>query len=146
AERFLLRRLLRPGLKVVDVGANIGYYALLTARFIGPEGSISCFEPEPDNVGELERNVERNRLGNVRVLPIAAGEADGEVSLHPGINGKVAVDGSGSLTVPMRRLDSVLSGPVNLIKIDVEGYEGHVLAGAERLLAAHRPLLFVEVH
>ncbi|HZF08585.1 MAG TPA: FkbM family methyltransferase [Thermoanaerobaculia bacterium] len=146
AERFLLRRLLRPGLRVVDVGANIGYYLLLTSRLIGPQGSISCFEPEPENVIELERNMERNRLNNVQVFPVAAGDADGEVSLHPGINGKVAADGSGSLTVSLRRLDSVLSGPVDLVKVDVEGYEGHVLAGAERLLAEHRPVLFVEIH
>jgi FkbM family methyltransferase len=146
AERFLLRRLLRPGLRVVDVGANIGYYLLFFERFIGREGSVSCFEPEPENLVELTRNIEHNELGNVRVFPIAAGDADSEVSLHPGINAKVAADGSGSLKTDLRRLDSALSEPVDLIKIDVEGYEGHVLVGAEKMLAEYRPVLFLEVH
>jgi FkbM family methyltransferase len=146
AERFLLQRLLRPGMRVVDVGANIGYYLLFLARAVGSQGVLWCLEPEPENLAELERNLRYNRIGNARILPIAAGDKDGEVSLHPGINGRVAADGSGSLTVPLRRLDSVLDGPVELLKIDVEGYEGHVLAGAERLLAEHRPTLFVEVH
>jgi FkbM family methyltransferase len=146
AERFLLRRLLRPGMRVVDVGANIGYYLLFLARAVGSEGALCCLEPEPENLAELERNLRHNRIGNARILPFAAGSEDSEVSLHPGINGKVADDGSGSLTVPLRRLDSVLDGPVELIKIDVEGYEGHVLAGAERLLREHHPVLFIEVH
>ena len=146
AERFLLRRLLRPGMRVVDVGANIGYYLLFLTRAVGSEGALCCLEPEPENLAELERNLRHNRIGNARILPFAAGGEDSEVSLHPGINGKVADDGSGSLTVPLRRLDSVLDGPVELIKIDVEGYEGHVLAGAERLLSGYRPTLFVEVH
>jgi FkbM family methyltransferase len=146
AERFLLRRRLRPGDQVVDVGANIGYYMLLFRQLVGDAGRIHCFEPEPENVIELRRNVRRNRLDGVDVHPVAAGDADGRISLHAGINGKVAPDGTGSLTVDLRRLDSVLSHRVDLMKIDVEGYEGHVLAGAEGLLAAYRPALFVEVH
>ncbi|HEV7517126.1 MAG TPA: FkbM family methyltransferase, partial [Thermoanaerobaculia bacterium] len=71
AERFLLRRLLRPGFKAVDVGANIGYYLLFMARLIGERGSISCFEPEPENLAELTRNIRRNGLDNVRVFPLA---------------------------------------------------------------------------
>ncbi len=148
AERSLLDRLARPGFQVVDVGANIGYYMLYLARRVGATGAVCCLEPEPENFVELARNVERNGLTNVRALPVAAGAADGEASLLPGINGVIESEreSAGSLTVPLRSLDSLLPGPVDLLKIDVEGYEGHVLAGAAGLLARCRPALFVEIH
>jgi FkbM family methyltransferase len=145
-ERRLLRRLLRPGSRVADVGANIGYYLLLVESVIGPGGTIACFEPEPENLVELERNVQANRLGNARIFPVAVGDSHGTVSLRSGINSGVAVNGSGDLTVPIRRLDDVLAEPVDFLKVDVEGFEGFVLAGARRILQEHRPALFVEIH
>jgi FkbM family methyltransferase len=146
AERFLLRRLLRPGMRVVDVGANIGYFLLLFEQLIGPAGSIVCLEPEPDNALQLERNIRGNALANVELLRLAAGDQDGLVSLSTGINGVVKLDGSGSIMVPIRRLDSLLERRVDFIKIDVEGFEHPVLRGAERLLREQQPTLIVEVH
>lgn len=146
-ERRLLRRLLRPGWSVADVGANIGYYALLFAEAVGPAGRIACFEPEPDNLVELRRNVEDNRLPRTDVFPVAVGASAGTVSLRAGINGSVTADGSGEIQVPLRSLDELLADRrVDFIKIDVEGYEGHVLDGAARLLLDQRPTLYVEIH
>lgn len=146
-ERRLLRRLVRPGQSVADVGANIGYYGLLFAQAVGPSGRVACIEPEPDNVAELRRNVEGNRLANVEVVPVAVGASTGTVSLRGGINGAVVEDGLGEVQVPLRTLDELLGDrPVDFIKIDVEGYEGHVLEGAARLLEEQRPALFVEIH
>jgi FkbM family methyltransferase len=145
-ERDVLRRLLRPGMRAVDVGANIGYYLLLIESRIGPGGAVACFEPEPDNLRELERNVRANRLENVRVFAAAVGAEDGRVAMRTGINAAVAGEGGGDFSVPLLRLDSALEGPVDFMKIDVEGYEGHVLEGARRLLREHRPVLFVEIH
>jgi FkbM family methyltransferase len=147
AERTVVRRLLRPGMRAVDVGANIGYYLLLIESAVGPGGAVACFEPEPENLRELERNVEANRLQNVRVVAAAVGDGEGRIAMRTGINAAVAADcGSGDFTVPLTRLDAALEGPVDFVKIDVEGYEGHVLAGARRLLREHRPILFVEIH
>ena len=146
-ERRLLRRLVRPGWSVADVGANIGYYALLFAEAVGPAGRVACIEPEPDNLAELRRNVETNRLPGTDVFPVAVGSSAGTVSLRAGINGAVMADGSGEIEVPLRTLDELLADrPVDFIKIDVEGYEGHVLDGAARLLESRRPTLFVEIH
>jgi FkbM family methyltransferase len=145
-EREVVRRLLRPGLRAVDVGANIGYYLLLIESAVGPGGAVACFEPEPENLRELRRNVAANRLENVRVFAAAVGSADGQVAMRVGINAAVAGETGGDFTVPLLRLDSALDGPVDFIKIDVEGYEGHVLAGARRLLREHRPVLLVEIH
>lgn len=145
AERGLLGSLLGPGMHFVDVGANLGYYLLLAESVVGAQGRVSCFEPEPDNLRELRRNVQVNGLGNVEVFAAAAGAEDGTASLRTGINGSVAA-GGGDLEVPLRRLDSVLTRRVDFLKIDVEGYEGHVLAGAERILREDRPRAFVEIH
>jgi FkbM family methyltransferase len=144
AERSLVRSCLASGMRVVDVGANIGYYLLLFESVVGPEGSIDCFEPEPDNLVELERNVRGNRFTNVRVHPMAVGARAGTVSLRRGMN--AALDDQGDLTAPIGCLDELVTPPVDFVKIDVEGYEGHVLAGATRLLSACRPTLFVEIH
>ena len=150
AERHLLHRLVRRGMRVADVGANIGYYALLFARAVGPEGAVLCCEPEPDNLVELERTLSWNGLANVRVLPVAVGDRDGEAFLARGVNGRVSANGGppppGAVAVPLRRLDTLLPEGVDLLKVDVEGYEGRVLDGAERLLREHRPVLVVELH
>jgi FkbM family methyltransferase len=146
AERRLLRRLLRRGMRVADVGANIGYYLLLAEEAVGPGGSVTCIEPEPNNVAELHRNCQANRLENVEILPVAAGGTDGDASLRSGINSGVVAEGAGDLEVPIRRLDSILTSPVDFVKVDVEGYEGHVLEGARRILSDHRPVLFLEIH
>lgn len=144
AERELLRSLLKPGMSVVDVGANIGYYALLFHRCAGEGGSIHCLEPEPANLAELRRNIDRNGLQNVTVHAVAAGDQDGVARFSLGINGEVSE--RGEVEVPLRKLDSLFTGRVDFIKVDVEGYEGAVLEGAARLIAEQKPVLFVEIH
>jgi FkbM family methyltransferase len=149
-ERGLVAELVRPEDTVVDVGANIGYYSLLAARIVGPRGRIIAFEPEPDNLVELRMNIEGNGLGMAEIRPVAVGARAGTVSFLRGINGGVT-DGAGdsgasTVQVPMVALDDVLEGPVGMIKIDVEGYEGEVLAGARRTIERCKPRLFVEIH
>lgn len=146
-ERTLIRSLVRPGQRVVDVGANIGYFMLLVRSVVGESGTILCLEPEPENRAELERTIERNALGNVSVLPDAAGASDGEASLIPGLNGVVRTDpGDGRLVIRMRRLDEVCVETVDFLKIDVEGFELSALQGAEKLFARDKPTVMIEIH
>jgi FkbM family methyltransferase len=145
-ERALVRRLLAPGMAAVDVGANLGYYLLLIESAVGAAGSVVCFEPDAGNLIELQRNVQANGFGNASVVAAAVGAADGAAALRSGINAAVAADGAGDCEVPLVRLDTALAGRVDFLKIDVEGYEGEVLAGARRILAEQRPALFLEVH
>ena len=149
-ERKLLWSLARPGSVVVDIGANIGYYTLLIEARVSRSGKIIAFEPEPDNLIELRLNVEQNLLKNVEIRPFAVGATPGVVAFARGINGGVSEDGAlladTAIKVPMVALDDVLDGPVDLIKIDVEGYEGEVLAGARKVIERWRPNLFVEIH
>jgi hypothetical protein len=74
------------------------------------------------------------------------GDHEGEVGLRSGINSGVVEGEGGTYAVPLRRLDQLVTGCVDFLKIDVEGYEGQVLAGAEKLLAKHKPTLFLELH
>ena len=147
SEMRLLRDLVAPGATVVDVGANIGYYALLFAQLAGARGRVIAFEPEPDNLVELRLNVEANGLANAEVRPQAVGSAAGVVAFARGINGGVQAAGAAdTVEVPMVALDEALQGRVDAIKIDVEGYEGEVLAGARGIIERWRPHLFVEIH
>jgi FkbM family methyltransferase len=145
-ERFLLRKLLRPGMTVVDVGANIGYYLLLAEQAVGTDGRVICIEPSSENLPELRRNIEINALANVCLYAIALGDHEGETGLQTGINSGIIDGRGGTYTVPLRRLDQVVAERVDFLKIDVEGYEGQVLAGAEDLLATQKPTLFLELH
>jgi FkbM family methyltransferase len=145
-ERFLLARLLRPGMTVVDVGANIGYYLLLFQQSVGPSGRIICIEPSIENLPELRKNIEMNRFENVVLNEVALGAADGEIGLHAGVNSGIADSSSAAHIVPIRRLDSLVNERVDLLKIDVEGYEGQVLDGARQLIENQRPVIFLELH
>lgn len=146
-ERHLIRPFLAPGMTVVDVGANIGYYLLMFEQVIGPKGRVVCFEPEPMNLIELKLNIARNSFGNVSVIEKAVGARPGRVRFGQTINGGVLAPGdSGGMEVEMVALDGALEQRADFLKIDVEGYEGHVLFGAANFIRQHRPRLFVEIH
>ena len=145
-ERRLLARLVKPGMRIVDVGANIGYYVLLLEKLAGPSARIVAIEPSPENLPELRLNIERNGLRNVRLLEVAAGAADSVGGLLGGINSGVVARGAGAYEVSVRPLDELLTEPVDFLKIDVDGFEGQVLEGAQRILERDRPILFLEFH
>jgi FkbM family methyltransferase len=143
--RWLAKRL-SPGSVAIDVGAHIGYFTVLMARLVGRQGRVYAVEPAQDNLSFLHRNVKQNRLDNVTVVPCAAGRDSTVRALRLGTNS----DGYGFYTplketirtVPTAqvRLDELVQGPVDLIKIDVEGAEFEVLEGTANLLR-HNPNL-----
>ncbi len=147
-------REIRPGDTVADVGANVGLYALAAGNRVGPRGRVVAFEPEPSIFDQLRRNVELNRLtARVEALPYVVGDTTGEVSFVVGREREshVAAADSDSTT----KVKSVtLSGffedrKLDVLKIDVEGYEERVVRGALELLrdALRAPrAIFIEVH
>ena len=145
-ERRLVTSLIEPGMRIVDVGANIGYYLLMFERALGGDGEIVCFEPEPSNLAELKRNIARNAFTNVVLHEAAVGEHEGRAGLKAGINSRVVAEGEGDYSVPVLSLASAIPDRVDMIKIDVDGYEAHVLLGAKELLARDRPRMFLEFH
>jgi FkbM family methyltransferase len=137
---WILKRLLRPGDYVLDVGANFGLLTLLMSKLVGPEGTVDAFEPNPILCHILEKMLAHNSAANVRLHPIALGCSDGEMALHvPKGN-----FGAGSLVrktdqaahvhvVPIKKLDEVILprgiSKIALIKLDVEGFELEVFRG-----------------
>ena len=146
-ERFLLADLVKPGMTVVDVGANIGYYSLYFAGLVGSKGKVVAIEPSPENLPELRLNISANQLSNVRLFESAVGAERGEVAFAAGINGGIlGDDASGTYRVPVAPLDELIEDGVDFLKIDVEGFEGAVVEGARRLLSQFRPVVFLEFH
>ncbi len=154
--RVIMSRI-QIGDTVAEVGASIGIYTLALAARAGANGSVVAFEPDPESAAELEANIAVNRWQNrVTVIRAAAGDGCGQVRFAAarGMESHIAVDrgeiSARSISVPLVTLDSVFpTSPVNLLKIDVEGFEEPVLRGAQRLLAdpARRPrAIIVEVH
>lgn len=132
-------------LRIVDVGACVGGWTaaqLLTA----PNAVVECVEPNPAAWPYLLNNVGWNR--RVVIHKAAVGDADGDALIYadPENLGKTSIYGQGApIAAVARRLDGLIAGPVNLLKIDAEGHELKVLAGAERILRESRPVVIVEV-
>lgn len=144
----LFLRLLRPGMTVVDVGANVGYYTLLAARGVGPTGKVYAFEPEPRTFGLLKKNVRVNGLSWVTLCNKAVWKSSGKARLftthHMGVCGGHSMIGDPSecdvrpvVTVDTITLDEFLEDErkVDLIKIDAEGAEPFIIEGMERMIA-----------
>jgi FkbM family methyltransferase len=156
--QHVLGRLLHPGMTVYDVGANVGFTAVLAARQVLPGGRVVCFEPLQANADLIHHNARLNGFSDIDVRVEALGRNDGEAEFtlsHSPTWGRLSEagatpDASGSIRVPVRSLDSLRANegiaPPDLIKMDVEGAEAEVLAGAVNLLTDARPVLVVELH
>jgi len=144
---------LKPGFVVIDVGANIGWYTLLAASAVGPEGRVHAVECAPQNLSLLEYNVRKNKLHHVRIHPYAAGLARGTQTLNVSPVGLAGfspcsrwptIPGSGTtVTVPVVPLDEVIGVPVHLVKIDVDGFDLQVLKGMKRIVSANKELAVI---
>lgn len=145
AELAGIRRVLRPGDVVADVGANNGFTGVLFARAVGPTGRVVGFEPSPANLEAARENIRLNGVGNFELVAAAVGARPGSVSFDPGF-GNGAVAAAGPITVPQVTLDEHFGDRrLDLIKLDIEGYELEALRGARRLLE-RRPALAIEIH
>jgi FkbM family methyltransferase len=149
-EVALFRQWLRPGDVALDIGANLGAHTLPLAQLVGPAGAVFAFEPQRILFQILCGNVALNEIGNVRALPFALGRAAGSIKVpaldYGGINnfGGIALGAEHGEDVTVITLDQLGLAQAKLIKIDVEGMELEVLAGATATLARCRPVLYVE--
>jgi FkbM family methyltransferase len=140
----LLFTLVEPGMRVVDVGANMGYFSLLLADRVGSSGLLWAFEPEPRNFQLLEWNLNVNGFTpRSRALRIAALDRRAQVRLWKdplNFGGHSVVAGANSniageiLTVDAAPLDDCIDAPIDVMKIDAEGSEPLIWDGMRRII------------
>ncbi len=144
AETRLIQRYLKPGMTFVDVGANVGYYTALAAALVGPQGRVFAFEPSVYAFERLQAMASRSQLNQVTATNAGLSDAAGHLKLYLGIGSDnhtptmVPHENASATEVRVSTLDQEAERlgihRIDLIKIDVEGYETKVLAGASRLL------------
>jgi FkbM family methyltransferase len=155
-----LGELIKPGMTVYDVGANVGYVTLMLGKLVGIKGKVFAFEALPDNVERLRRNVELNDyIDRVTIFPgaVAAGAGEVKFLVHSsGGMGKAAGSAGRDeqylreIIVPGISLDEFVyaqgNPPPQAVKMDIEGGEVMALPGMARVLAEARPLMLMELH
>lgn len=151
ADPRFLRQFVRPDTWVVDVGANIGFFSEPFSRWVTGRGRVLAFEPEQNNYSELLRWAAKRKFADRLVARRAlVAETDGELplALNPDNPADHRIGEAGIPTATVR-LDTVMQElgwpPVSLIKVDVQGAEERVLAGATETLRRNRPALMLEV-
>lgn len=146
----VLRRVLRPGMGMLDLGANIGVFALLAAALVGSSGHVLAMEPNPANARLLEASRLANGFAQLTVCQAAAGAQVGVLALNTfDTNGTVTTAPEAALltaqTVPVLPADCLLGERrIDLVKIDVEGAEFLALSGASAMLRRCRPVIVSE--
>jgi len=142
-ETELVKKEVKKGDVVLDIGANIGYYTLILARLVGDGGKVFAFEPDPTNFALLRKNVEANGYNNVALVQKAVSNQTGKTRLY--LNPDKAADhriyesgdGRQSIVIEAVRLDDYFknfNGKIDFIKMDVQGAEGRVIQGMLNLL------------
>jgi FkbM family methyltransferase len=148
---------IQPAFHIIDAGANIGFLSMSFARLC-PEGFIYSFEPDSENFDYLKRNRDNNKFLNIALFKTALGEQPGKGELYklynnnPGAN-RILTNKPNqhviSETIEISVLDDFKKTGavqrVDLLKIDVEGFEPFVLKGAKEIIKTWRPILFVEL-
>lgn len=150
---------LRPGDWAIDAGANVGLLTSAMSAAVGPEGCVWAIEPLPRNVERLQALKDANGLRHLEVFPVALSSERSTAPLRlpaskggSGFGSFVATwERAGDLEVETRTLDELVEAsapdaPLRLVKIDVEGFEERLLAGAHTTLMSWHPLVLCEIH
>lgn len=153
SEIEFIRRLLKPGMKVIDVGANYGCYALTAAKIVGIQGCVLAFEPASKTAAYLKRSIELNLFVNIKLLQCAlsdhAGEAMLSISENAELNTLQQTASDNSESVRLRTLDECYTesglGSIDFFKLDAEGEEIKILVGADKFLKQQSPLIMFEL-
>jgi FkbM family methyltransferase len=150
---------LRPGSVAIDAGASLGEWTIPFARAVGPAGRVIAIEPAPRSAAALASTLAANALRQAEIVRCALGDHDGTVEFAVPVVTSARSDtgtarigpgcaGYDALQVTLSRLDSVAAerslARLDLVKIDVEGYERSVLDGAAGILERYRPVIVIE--
>lgn len=155
--QLLLNEILKPGDRVIDIGANIGMVTLHAAHLVGPSGQIECFEPNPQCQQEITNALTSNTINHVELNPFGLSDAPAQLELklnhtHSGIGTFAEMNPDevvSSTTAEVKRGDDVFdshSKAPRVIKIDVEGFEYRALLGMKETLKAWKSMVFMEMN
>ncbi len=153
-----LKKYLNPGDVFYDIGANIGFFTILGARLVGHSGKVFSFEPVPENVKSIKKNIKVNAFVNTQVIDKAVSEHSGteDIYITKNLAGATLTslgihphDAQTKAQVELVTIDDlVLSNkiePPHFVKVDVEGAEMNVLKGMQKTIAEYRPIILYEV-
>lgn len=150
----IVKRLVRPGQIVIDVGANIGYYSVLFSKIVGGSGRVFAFEPTQHYRSVLLRNLAANKLSNVEILPVGLSDRRQRVGIQVGtssatIHPPEKLPHEFEEVIDLLSLDEFVESMtlerIDFIKVDVDGHEPLFLDGARRVLDKFNPLILLEV-
>jgi len=150
-EMDFLRSSLRPGMTVIDVGANLGVYSLPMARLVGQTGHVYAYEPGSEARALLERSRELNAAINLDISPFALSDCERDGRLVFGGSSELNALGDSDAGEKVRitsldNEDEARGWPSpDFIKIDAEGEEQHILAGGRNFFARYSPLIMFEI-
>lgn len=153
----ILPGMVRSGMRVYNIGAHIGFFALILSKMVGPTGQVIVFEPNPSVRERLIGNISLNDLnGRVRVEECALGDFDGDARFSTSLSSTQGrfedlpyVKSGSSMNAHCKRFDTYVEegGLIpDFILMDVEHAEGRVLKGMSRVMEKHRPIIIVEMH
>ncbi|MDO9111855.1 MAG: FkbM family methyltransferase, partial [Desulfatirhabdiaceae bacterium] len=152
-EIAFVRAFLKPGMNVVDIGANYGMYSLTAATSVGPHGNIWAFEPSRLTSAYLNRSIRRNQMDNITVIQAGVSDADCPALLHMNPNAefdRVAGSDVAGLTEDIARmsLDGWMKTEntcIDFLKIDAEGQEDNIIRGGKLFFESSSPLILYEI-
>jgi FkbM family methyltransferase len=150
----VFQSVLKEGMQVIDIGANIGYFTLLSAALVRPAGHVLAIEPNPRNARLIEASRRENGFENITICQTAAGRRAGTLVLNtshsngttsdlpPEVEALLAAE-----SVPCLAVDTIVpeTTMIDLIKVDVEGAEYNALLGASKTISRCRPIIVSEV-
>jgi FkbM family methyltransferase len=157
-----LTSLCRPGMTAFDIGAHLGYFTLILARLVGESGQVYAFEPLPHNVQRLRGHLRQNAFDQVKVKEIAVSESSGTATFYywpeSSILGSIASakgfagkkEATSQLNVRTQSVDDLIEqegiDQLDIVKLDAEGEEVHILCGMNKTLATMHPTIICEFH
>lgn len=144
-----IRANLKAGESFVDIGANVGVMSFNAAQAVGPQGKVIGFEPNPRNISAFRRGILANGFGNVLLYPFAVSDHREMIGVTSASNGKVIGDAVATQAADVIQavpVDELLADEarVDLVKMDIEGYEPQALRGLAQTLARHKPMILLE--
>lgn len=147
------------GMNCLDIGSNIGYYALLESKKIGPNGNVWCIEPSPENFSILNDNIKIQENKNIKSFNFAIGDKNGDIEFIISKKSNWSKvkdendfvdDNDKIIKVPLKTLNSFADEnnleKIDLLRMDVEGYENKIFMGGIEFLKKFRPTIMIEIH